>query len=504
MSQNLDKAREYERIHAPEITDEERPAFHLTPYVGWMNDPNGFSYYKGEYHMFYQYYPYDTHWGPMHWGHAKSADMYKWEFLPTAIAPDIQTDKEGCFSGSAITMPDGRQALIYTGCELETKEDGTPLAIQPDGNPFWTQTQNLAIGDGVDYEKADCNPIINEFHLPEGNSRFDFRDPKVVQAADGTYRCYAVNRNKEGLGAFLQFVSKDLRTWEFKSVMAESHGELGRMWECPDFFELDGKYVLLASAQDMLAEDLEYHTGNGTFLMIGSYDDETGVFTRESDQAIDYGIDFYAPQTVETPDGRRVMIGWMQNWDAVNLRTNACKWYGQMSIPRELFLRDGRLCQVPSREIENMWADKVTADSVQVADGSVTIPGVSGRRVDMTVKVHAGENGKASYDLFGVRFAEKDSLHSEVEFRPSEGTVKIDRKFSGTRRAIVHQRRAAVAGEDGAITLRIILDRFSAEIFINDGEKAMSMTLITEQEADGISFYAKGEAEFDVVKYNLV
>ncbi len=519
MSQKLDKAREYERIHAQEITDEERPAFHLTPYVGWMNDPNGFSYYKGEYHMFYQYYPYDTHWGPMHWGHAKSKDMYTWEFLPAAIAPDEKADMEGCFSGSAITMPDGRQALLYTGCSMDLKEDGTPVAIQPDGNPFWTQAQCVAFGDGVDYEKVDLNPVMDIRHLPEGNSKYDFRDPKVVRHEDGTYRCYAVNRNKAGVGAFLQFKSEDMLHWELKSVMAESHGELGRMWECPDFFELDGKYVLLASAQDMLAEGLEYISGNGTFVMIGSYDDETGVFTRETDQTIDYGIDFYAPQTVVTPDGRRVMIGWMQNWDAVNLRTNQPKWYGQMSMPRELYLKDGRLCQRPTKEIEHLYGEKVEAAGLTVKDGSLTVDGVKGRRVDLTVKVHPAVGTKETHDTpakgsteialqevykqFGVRFAEGENVFSEVRVTPEMGTIDIDRRFSGTRRAISHTRTAALEAPNGEVTLRIILDRYSAEIFVNDGEKALTMTLITDQAADGISFYAKGEAAFDVEMYSL-
>lgn len=143
MSEMLEKARKYEFIQGQQIKEEERPAFHITPYVGWMNDPNGFSYYKGEYHLFYQYNPYSTHWDSMHWGHVVSKDLLHWNYVPTALAPDEDYDKFGCFSGSAIELEDGRQLLMYTSVNQEKLEDGTVRDIQ---------TQAVAVGDGKDYE----------------------------------------------------------------------------------------------------------------------------------------------------------------------------------------------------------------------------------------------------------------------------------------------------------------------------------------------------------------
>ena len=124
ISKNLQKARNYEETMEKEIKKQDRPSFHLSSRVGWMNDPNGFSYYKGRYHLFYQYHPYDTHWGPMHWGHAVSKDLLHWEHLPAALAPDEEADKDGCFSGSAIEMEDGRHLIIYTGVRKEKQKDG--------------------------------------------------------------------------------------------------------------------------------------------------------------------------------------------------------------------------------------------------------------------------------------------------------------------------------------------------------------------------------------------
>ena len=109
----LQKARAYEAEHGAAIPPAERPAYHMTPYVGWLNDPNGFSYYKGQYHQFYQYNPYDVRWAPMHWGHAVSTDLLHWEYLPCALAPDSPVDNgPGCFSGSATEMDDGKQLLM--------------------------------------------------------------------------------------------------------------------------------------------------------------------------------------------------------------------------------------------------------------------------------------------------------------------------------------------------------------------------------------------------------
>lgn len=491
-SQTLREARKYEETSEKMIHKKDRPSFHLSPRTGWMNDPNGFSYYNGKYHMFYQYYPYESKWGPMHWGHAVSEDLLHWEYLPAALAPDEMYDRDGCFSGSAITLPDGRQLLMYTGV---VKEHQTKDIFRE------VQTQCLAIGDGIDYVKYEGNPVLDEKDLPEGGSRFDFRDPKIWKKADGTYCCVAGNRPADGSGQILLFTSEDGFHWKFKKVLAANHNRFGKMWECPDFFELDGKWVLLTSPQDMLPEGFEYHNGNGTLCLLGEYDEETDTFTEEENQSIDYGIDFYAPQTVLTPDGRRVMIGWMQNWDSCNLRSPEAAWFGQMSLPRELFIKNGRLYQKPIRELDALRCNKVVHKNVLVS-GCIGLDGVKGRRIDMEVTLRPADQENL-YRKFAVRFAQNDRYHTALSFRPQESILKVDRKFSGSRRAIIHQRRSLVNSSGGELKLRIILDRFSVEVFVNDGEQVMSATMYTDQSADGITFFADGDVMIDVVKYSL-
>nr|WP_302112154.1 glycoside hydrolase family 32 protein [uncultured Acetatifactor sp.] len=493
-SQTLWEARKYEEAFGKAISLQERPGFHLSPRTGWMNDPNGFSWHDGKYHMFYQYHPYDSHWGPMHWGHAVSTDLLHWEYLPAALAPDEIYDRDGCFSGSAITLPDGRQLLMYTGVVKERQANGGYNEVQ---------AQCLAVGDGVDYVKYDKNPVLDEKDIPEGGSRFDFRDPKMWREEDGIYRCIIGNRPADGSGQILLFESPDGYAWHYKKVLAANHNRFGKMWECPDFFPLDGKWVLLTSPQDMLPSGFEYHNGNGTLCLIGAYDREAEEFTEETDQSIDYGIDFYAPQTVLTPDGRRVMIGWMQNWDTCNhRRTHDEAWFGQMSLPRELSIKNGRLYQTPVRELEEMRRDRVSYQGVTVS-GTVRLEGVRGRRVDMEVTVRP-EEGCDLYRKFAIRLAQNDLYHTSLSFRPGESVLKVDRKFSGSRRAIIHQRRSKVSHRGGELKLRIILDRFSVEAFVNDGEQVLSAVLYTDQEADGISFLADGTVNIDVVKYDLV
>lgn len=484
-------ARAYEKEMGPQIPRESRPVFHLTPFVGWMNDPNGFSYYRGQYHLFYQYNPYDVEWDCMHWGHAVSHDLLHWTHLSAALAPEENYDSFGCFSGSAIELEDGRQLLMYTGVRKDAGAHAKDI-----------QVQCLAVGDGLNYVKVKNNPVLDAGVLPPGKSVNDFRDPSIWREEDGTYRCVVATCDEKRLGSLLLFRSQDGFDWQFESTLIENDGRLGLMWECPTIFKLDGKDVLLISPQDMLPDGFEYHSGNGTVCMIGTFDEKEKRFIPECDQAIDYGIDFYAPQTILTPDGRRVMIGWMQNWDTCKLTGyEERKWYGQMSLPRELHIVNGRLYQQPIRELALYRSHKVEYKDVRFT-GDLTLEGIEGRMLEMDIRLRAADLEK-SYHKFTLRFAQNEKYTSVLSFRPYESLLKIDRKFSGSRRAYIHQRRARVTQRDGEIHLHVILDRFSVEVFINDGEQVMTATILTDTDAQGISFNADGQVSMDITKYSL-
>lgn len=491
ITEMLQKARDFEARYAPHIPNSERPAFHVTPTIGWMNDPNGFSVYRGEYHLFYQYHPYSNEWGPMHWGHVKSRDFIRWERLPAALAPDRPYDAAGCFSGGAVELPDGRQLLMYTGVQR---------GRDPDGFLRDLQTQCIAVGNGIDFEKPDVNPVIDGSSLPEGCGCVDFRDPKIWREPDGVYHAVIGDRVADGSGAILLFRSADGISWRYERTLDACANQYGKMWECPDFFALDGKQVLLTSPQEMVPVGLEFHAGNGTLCLIGDYDADGAGFVRQSAQAVDYGLDFYAMQTLLTPDGRRVMIAWMQNWSTVGAKPEHCRWFGQMTVPRELSVREGRLCQLPVRELERYRGACVRHTNIPVTY-EVNLPGVCGRVLDMTVTVRPMGG---IYKWFRMRVAKDGGHETVLRYRPEQGMLKIDRTRSGLRHDIVHTRSFFVRPRGGEIKLRVILDRFSLEVFVNDGEQAASAVIYTRQEADAVTFEADGQALIDVEKYDLI
>lgn len=483
----LEEARAYEAREEGAIPAGDRPRFHLTPRVGWMNDPNGFCFYRGEYHLFYQYHPYNTQWGPMHWGHAVSTDLLNWTFRPCAMAPDTPADRKGCFSGTALPTPDGRLLLMYTG-------------VQEDGNGGVKQLQCLAVGDGTDFEKDAANPVIREEALPEGGSAVDFRDPKIWYE-DGVYRCAVSTRDARDQGRILLYESTDARNWQYRTTLDTCRNEYGKMWECPDFFPLDGRQLLLVSPQEMEGTpDGEIHAGFGTLALLGRWDKDAASFTRETVQPVDYGTDFYAPQTLLTPDGRRVMVAWMQNWATVGEAPRSHRWFGCMTMPRELFLRDGRLCQRPVRELETLWKD--TLHKQDTVNGTAVYEGVAGRYLDLTVTLDAA----ASPDCrrFALCFARDERHEVRVEWDPFHKELTFDRSACGSRRDIPHTRRVKATPVNGKLTLRLVLDGDCAELFINDGERTITAMLEgTPPEADGISLHSEGPARVDLVCHTL-
>lgn len=486
-SQMLNRARIYESRQGAKISQSERPAFHLTGTVGWINDPNGFSFYKGAYHLFYQNNPYDTRWGSIHWGHAKSADMLHWQRLPMALAPDETYDGAGCFSGSAVELPDGRHMLMYTGVERVTREDGTTADLQ---------AQCIAWGDGVDYEKYEHNPVIAAKDLPAGATDIDFRDPKLWQEPDGTFRAVMASDRGDGSGQILLYGSPDGKQWELLSVLDQSDHQLGRMWECPDFFPLDGQQVLITSPMHMEPQGLEFHTGHNVMALIGAF--ENNRFHRELVQNVDYGLDFYAPQTTLAPDGRRILVGWMQNWATSTFVPAGAKYYGQLTLPRELSLKNGRLCQWPIRELEACRRNRVAYEAVELGQEQA-LEGVRGSVADLVLKL------RPEADCRSICIAlRKGGVHeTTITYFPQQQLLRLDRSRSGYLYDIVHTRDIAVGSEGGMLGLRLILDRFSLEVFVNGGQQAASMVLFTPEQEDGITFRSEGSARLDAEKYDL-
>ena len=479
----LEKARQYEKnaLEKEKQSGIPRPAVHFTNPVGWMNDPNGFSDYKGEHHLFFQYYPYDTRWDSMHWGHAKSSDFIRWEYLPAAMAPDQPYDELGVFSGSALVR-DEKQVLIYTGVK------------NVDGEGY--QTQCLAVGDGLNYEKAPENPVIPASLLPAGYDRKDFRDPKIWKDGD-VYYVVVGCRSEENGGEAALFSSTDLKNWKFETILDKSFGKLGIMWECPDFFPVGEKWALTVSPIRMEAEGLEFHPGNNCIVLTGTYDPETMKFQRETVRSLDYGLDFYAPQTMETADGRRVIIGWMQSCEKAFL-PEGFPWCGIMSIPRELFMENGRLCQRPVRELEAYLKEKAVYTDISVKEKQA-LSGIRGRMIELAITLKGTD-----YDSWTLSLAAGEKHDTTVTYDRKHKILTFDRTHSGVHWNLVHSRSMYVTGKEEELSLRILLDRYTVEIFADGGAEVFSALLYTEVESDGIFFESDGEALMDVTAREIV
>lgn len=481
----LEKAHQYIDISKEVINTMEKPVFHITGDIGWINDPNGFSYYNNLFHLFYQYYPYDVKWGPMHWGHVVSTDMIRWEARPVALAPDEEYDIGGCFSGSGIEV-NGKHVLIYTG-HINPETDH-PEKIR--------QVQCIALGDGTEYQKIKENPVIDTSMIPDHSSISDFRDPKIFKH-ENDYYTLVCSRDEDGSGKIIMYRSSDLTNWQLQGTLCKSNNKIGRMWECPDLFQLGGKDILILSVQEVKREEYRFHNGNGTIYTIGQMNYEKSSYEYTFYDELDFGLDFYAPQTIEHPDGRRIMIAWMQSWDR-NIPSDKHGWTGMMTLPRELIIKNNRLYQSPVKELATFRSNYVSYTGL-INEEKLSVNNICGRCIDLIVEVETNNIQKFFINLF------EDAVYKTViYFNKNSNTVTFDREHSGSRIDSIHSTTVKLLEKKNNLKIRVIIDKFSIEVFINDGERVMSNTVYTPLSAQGISFQALGSGKITMEKWDIV
>uniref|UniRef100_A0A2A4K6T7 Sucrose-6-phosphate hydrolase n=1 Tax=Heliothis virescens TaxID=7102 RepID=A0A2A4K6T7_HELVI len=405
--------------------------YHVAPPVGWMNDPNGFSYFKDNYHLFYQFYPFDTSTGDIHWGHVISKDLVTWTQLPVALVPE----EELCFSGSAIER-EGTLVLMYTA------HKNISGAVN--------ESQYLAFSnDGVVFNKYVKNPVIS--FTPDNSP--DFRDPKVWKNGDYYYVVMG-SKTSDEKGRVILYRSKDLGFWEYFSEIGKSNGDLGYMWECPDFFELNGSFVLLMSPQGITNKTTDrYQNEFQTGYIIGSFDYSTGHFQEQvSFQEIDYGHDFYATQTMEH-EGNRYLIAWMGTWNAT-YPERPDGWAGAMTIIRELTLKGDRILMKPIDAITKLRGPIVH-------DGPLEPEAVISLNQTGEIIVNVILTQDLTLNIKGV---DDDSLII-LKWDTATNKVVLDRNG---------EIRQGEWNPVSSTTWRIFLDASSIEVFCGEGEVVFS------------------------------
>jgi beta-fructofuranosidase len=331
-------------LAAPDLAhDTDRPEYHFIAPRNWMNDPNGPIWWKGEYHLFYQWSPDSPTGGPVHWGHATSADMVHWRHLPFALAPTPGTaDRDGCWTGSAVVR-DGVPTVIYTGVVHQ-------LAAENGGNE-WRQAQMLATAEdsGLLRWKKLPEPVIAA--PPQGEAATGFRDPCPWREDDGWYLAVGSGERDKG-GCVLLYRSQDLRHWEYLHPLIHGNStanpapdsvDRGDMWECPDFFEVSGQHCLLYSSENKVS------------WATGEYDRGEHKFTIKRQGVLDHGgTAYYAPKSFRTPDGRRILWGWVREMRSQS-EFAAAGWAGAISLPRVLTIgAQGQLEMNPAVELEKL------------------------------------------------------------------------------------------------------------------------------------------------------
>ncbi|TYP71082.1 glycoside hydrolase family 32 protein [Paenibacillus methanolicus] len=476
----MTQTREYTREHADRFIRESkhllrpdyRLNYHLMAEFGWMNDPNGFVHHDGQYHLFYQHYPYKPVWGPMHWGHAVSRDLIKWEYLPVALAPDTEFDRGGCFSGSAVSK-DGKLYLMYTG----------HVVTGPDKDRDYKQSQGIAVSeDGVTFEKHARNPVIGYDQIPEWASQKDFRDPKVFER-NGRYYVLLGSNDGAGNGLVLVYRSDDLMNWTFIGELARSDGQFGDNWECPDLFELGGKDVFMLSPQRMPAQGEQYRNLHSTMAVIGAFDSKTGRFEMEQHAQVDHGFDFYAPQSMMDEKGRRIVIGWMDMWETDMPTQNGHHWAGAMSLPREAVRHENRIIYRPVTELENYRCNAYTEADIWL-DGERELP-VGGDCYELEVVFEA-----VQAEQFGLKLRVGDGEETVLTYRSDDQLFRFNRDRSGIGPG--GERRAMTRLVEGKLGLRIFVDKSSVEVFVGDGEIVMTGRIYPGAASTGLRLFSTG------------
>ncbi len=403
-----------------------RQKLHLEPPQGWLNDPNGLCFYQGKYHVYFQYAP-DSAVGKSKkcWGHYQSPDLLRWEFTGTVLLPDIPEDRDGVYSGSAIEK-DGLLYLFYTGNVKEPGEHDYILTGRG-ANVIYTTTS-----DG--HHMSEKTVVLCNENYPDFCS-CHVRDPKLWQE-NGRYYMVLGARTRQDKGCVLTYVSEDLRQWIYCGEF--SLPDFGYMWECPDRFSVGGREYLGISPQGLGPEEFRlqnvYHAG---YLY-------ENIFYEW-----DYGFDFYAPQTFEAADGRRLLIGWMGLPDIDYQNPTAeLGWQHCLTLPRELTnLPDGRLLQYPVREMEALRREARRLEA--------------GERTWLTLPFDLCAEGQEAFSL---------TLADGLRLEYQGGVVGLAFEAAGlgggrTRRQLRLEK---------CRNIRILADTSSLEIYFNTGEAVMS------------------------------
>ena len=469
-------------------TEQHRPQYHFTPKTSWMNDPNGMVYYAGEYHLFYQYFPDSTVWGPMHWGHAVSKDMLRWEHLPIALYPD----SIGCiFSGSAVVDKNNTSGFGKQGGEsplvaMFTLHD---LAGEKIAGKIDIETQGIAysLDKGRTWAKYAQNPVIKNPGIR------DFRDPKLMwhAATSQWIVTLAAANHVEFYG------SKNLKAWQKLSEFGLKEGAHGGVWECPDLFPIKventdvEKWILIVSLGDGAPNGR-----SGTQYFVGDFDGKTFKNENKPENIfwLDYGRDNYAGVTwSNAPDNRRLFLGWMSNWEYAQ-STPTKKWRSAMTLPRELILKKtdlgNRLFQTPIKEIKSLQKNTQSIDKQLVVNNKEI--NLSSKCNEVSLDFDLNETSATD---FGITYFNAQNEKISIGYETETKRFYIDRTASGKmdfEKSFAGRHYAPRTSVEHIVKFHLYLDVASVELFADDGQTTMTDIFFPNEDFTKVELYSIG------------
>ncbi len=456
-----------------------RMKYHIMPPVGWLNDPNGLCRFRGEFHAYFQYSPLSVHGGGGYWGHCVSRDLLHWDYRDPVLTTDIPEDRSGVYSGSALIEEDSMY-LFYTG--------NVKLPGEYDYIDEGRVSTQLMVESADGQKMSEKIKVLGMEDYPQDITQH-VRDPKVWKE-DGSYymvlgaRARAWNREgkRRDKGGVLIYRSEDKRHWElYREIVPEE--AFGYMWECPDLFSLGGARVLSFCPQGLEREaDRFQNIYQSGYSLLNISGNPADTF-REWDM----GFDFYAPQTFDAGDGRRILIGWAGLPDTEKTHRNlsvAHGWQHCLTIPTELILSDGIIRRVPVREIEGLPWREVRADNGKYFWDRQTV------RLEISKIGSAGQTVRIGTEENALTIrAEGEKV--ELSFLNAQGNVS--RCGGGREKRIGRTQNAAEK-------LLILIDGSIAEIFVNDGEIVFTTRIYLEDAEREIETAGSGECKLEVIR----
>lgn len=458
-----------------------RQTFHIQPETGLLNDPNGLIYHNGKYYISHQWFPLGAVHGLKYWFNYTSDDLVTFEPQDTLIKPDTYYDSHGVYSGSAFEH-NGDLYYMYTGNHRDEQ---------------WNRYASQMIA------KVQNNGAITKFDAPvipsqpEGYTSH-FRDPKVFELNNEYYAIIGAQTNEE-LGCCLIYKTNDkqLNQWSYCGEIDTKLKNFGYMWECPDYFKLDSKDILLFSPQGIKPQGDQFRNIYQSGYLIGDLNFDSLSFDHSEFVELDNGFDFYAPQTFLDENGNRVLIGWM-GLPEINYPTDEEGWAHCLTIPRVLTIENNQLRQRPFKGLERLRKNKETALGYANKFNRKLHP-YEGKQYELIIDIIENDASKIYFEL---RTSKQNN--TKIIYNTREQKITLDRSESGLLPENVQDLTRSTILDSPLTRLQIFVDTSSIEIFCNDGERVLTSRIFPNENATGIETSTEtGQVYLKFTKYEL-